>query len=506
MKTRLSLVLPLALLLPPSLPAQDAAQSVSALIAAQRTPEQLDLLLAPIALYPDALIALILPASTASADLVLASRYLAAGGDPTAVDSRAWDDSVKSLTHYASLVKWMDENLEWTQQVGEAFLAQPAEVMKSIQRLRAQARAAGTLVDSPQQLSYLEGEVIYIVPAQPDVIYVPYYDPDLVYYSRPGYYSSPYLSFGAGFPVGAWLSFNLDWGRHRLWFVERRERERYWREHHDWRRPIMPGGPGYVYDPNHRAWAPPPNVVRPRPRDPRWQQAVIIRPAPLPGSPAFARRDPQDRRPGDRPNDFSPNRRFENSGAPTASTVGLVPQPAFQNPTPVQPVGPQPATPPTAGRNLPDQTPGDRPRDFPSNRRPENLGPPGTNTVRVVPQPTFQNSPGSQPVGPQPVSPPAASPPIRSDREGRERRPRDQSSAPTLTAPAPSSQSQPMGPQPQNRSYQAPPLPSSPPPSQRISSPPPPPAAATAPAAQPAQPPARDEKSEKGRDGRTQAN
>ena len=98
-------------------------------------PEALNQLLAPIALYPDALIALILPASTVPSDLVLAARYISSNGDPAQVVNQPWDDSVKSLVRYPDVVKWMDQNLEWTTQVGEAFLDQPADVMNTIQQL-----------------------------------------------------------------------------------------------------------------------------------------------------------------------------------------------------------------------------------------------------------------------------------------------------------------------------------------------------------------------------------
>src|SRR6185312_7894233 len=116
-----------------------------------RPPEELDELFGPIALYPDALIALILPASTVPSDVVMAARYLNSNGDPTKIDDQGWDDSVVDLMHYPDLIKWLDENLSWTKQAGEAFLAQQSDVMNSIQRLRAKARAAGSLVDTPQQ-------------------------------------------------------------------------------------------------------------------------------------------------------------------------------------------------------------------------------------------------------------------------------------------------------------------------------------------------------------------
>src|SRR3954468_20689248 len=146
MKTRfLLLCLSLCMALVPHARAQDETTSP------MRSPEELDQLFGPIALYPDALIALILPASTVSSDVVMAARYLRGNGDPARVETESWDDSVKSLSHYPEVVKWMDENLAWTKQAGEAFVAQPADVMNAIQRLRTAARAAGTLVDTPQQ-------------------------------------------------------------------------------------------------------------------------------------------------------------------------------------------------------------------------------------------------------------------------------------------------------------------------------------------------------------------
>ena len=114
------------------------------------------------------LVALILPASTMPSDLVLAARYLSSNGDPAQITNQSWDDSVKSLARYPDVVKWMDQNLEWTTQVGDAFLNQPADVMNTIQQLRSQAIAAGNLVDCPQQRIVKEESCIRIVPAEPD--------------------------------------------------------------------------------------------------------------------------------------------------------------------------------------------------------------------------------------------------------------------------------------------------------------------------------------------------
>src|ERR1700690_4096869 len=112
---------------------------------------QLDQLLGPIALYPDPLIAQILPASTLPAQIVLADRYVSGGGDPNQIDQQPWDPSVQALARYTSVLKWMDENLNWTTQAGQAFLNQQSDVMNSIQRLRTSANNLGNLQTTPQQ-------------------------------------------------------------------------------------------------------------------------------------------------------------------------------------------------------------------------------------------------------------------------------------------------------------------------------------------------------------------
>src|SRR5271170_2467010 len=98
---------------------------------------QLDQLLGPIALYPDPLIAQILPASTMPTQVVLADRYISGGGDPDQIDQQPWDPSVQALARYPSVLKWMDDNLNWTTELGQTFLNQQQDVMDSIQRLRA---------------------------------------------------------------------------------------------------------------------------------------------------------------------------------------------------------------------------------------------------------------------------------------------------------------------------------------------------------------------------------
>lgn len=215
------------------------------------SPEQLDQLLGPIALYPDPLIAVILPASTAPSDIALAAGYLASGGAPAGIDAQPWDPSVRALAHYPDVLKWMNDNLDWTQGLGAAFAQQPADVMKSIQQLRVQARAAGTLVNTPQQQVVMEGEDIRIVPVQADTIYVPEYDPGIVYESPVGY-AGPFVTFGIGYPAGAWLGYECDWDDFGIWMGP-------WRSGWAYGRPWQHPGSGAN---SWRAWQPDPGRSR----------------------------------------------------------------------------------------------------------------------------------------------------------------------------------------------------------------------------------------------------
>ena len=191
--------------IPPPLPAYQALPTA-----------QLDQLLGPIALYPDPLIAEILPASTLPTQIVLADRYITGGGDPNQIDKQPWDASVQAVARYPSVLKWMDDNLNWTTQAGQAFLNQQPDVMNSIQRLRATASKLGNLQSSPQQQVIADGSDIEIIPADPQVIYVPVYQPDQVYYDSA--FGSPFMTFGIGWPIGAWLDYDCDWGNGNLIF------------------------------------------------------------------------------------------------------------------------------------------------------------------------------------------------------------------------------------------------------------------------------------------------
>jgi len=293
--------------------------------ATKLTDAQLETLLGPVALYPDALIALILPASASSSDIVLAARYLAANQDPQQLDAQAWDESVRSLARYPDVIKWLDENLAWTQQLGTAFLAQPAEVMQAVQRLRARARAAGTLIDTPQQKVITEGEVILIEPASPTVIYVPRYDPEVVYVSRPYGWTQPSLFFGLGFGVGSWLSYDCDWRTRTIVVGDwRRRPQTVWVRPAFPHRPPAPGVTVVV----GRPWQPP---AHRHPRstvivnDPR-RPVVIVNPRPYYEHP---------RRPGsDDPRRPESGPRSRSETRPTTTTV-IVNAPPTLSPPPV---------------------------------------------------------------------------------------------------------------------------------------------------------------------------
>ena len=176
--------------------------------------EQLDALLAPIALYPDALLAQVLMASTFPLQVVEAGRWIddpghkSLSGDAIAeaVESQAWDPSVKSLVPFPSVLALMNSNLDWTQQLGYAFADQQAAAMSSVQRLRFQAQTAGNLKTTEQQIVRVEKQVIFIEPAQPTVVYVPTYNPVIIYGTWPyPAYPPVYLPPPPGYVFGTAL-------------------------------------------------------------------------------------------------------------------------------------------------------------------------------------------------------------------------------------------------------------------------------------------------------------
>jgi hypothetical protein len=197
--------------------------------AAKQTPEQLQQLVAPIALYPDALVAQILAAATYPDEIGEAERWMQQHsklkGKKLAdeVDKQYWDPSVKALAQFPSVLANMDKNLAWTSSLGEAYVNQQQDVMAAVQVMRGRAQAAGNLKSTSQENVSQQGKNIIIEPAAPDVVYVPQYDPWLVYgapigvwpgwYSYPGLFlPGPGIAFGIGFGVGFFGGFGWGWG------------------------------------------------------------------------------------------------------------------------------------------------------------------------------------------------------------------------------------------------------------------------------------------------------
>src|SRR5882672_4107650 len=155
--------------------------------SAPETPEQLQQLVAPIALYPDALVAQILAASTYPAQVVEADRWMQQHsnlkGDQLAqeVNKQNWDPSVKALTQFPTVLADLDKNITWTSGLGDAYTNQQQDVMNAVQVMRQRAQQSGNLQSTPEQTVTTQGQTIVIQPANPQVVYVPEYDPWIVY-------------------------------------------------------------------------------------------------------------------------------------------------------------------------------------------------------------------------------------------------------------------------------------------------------------------------------------
>jgi len=222
--------------------------------------DQLEQLVAPIALYPDALVAQVLAASTYPSQIVEADRWLQANPGlqgqalADAADQQPWDPSIKALVQFPSVLANMDQNLSWTQSLGDAYYNQPQDVMNAIQVMREKARAAGNLNNTSQEVVETNGPEIVIAPANPEIVYVPVYDPWLVYGPSvpvwPGFVfgsvwvGRPYFGFGFGVNIGFWRGFGWGWPH---WDLNWRERRVYYD-----RAPWVPRGPAFF---NHRVYA-----------------------------------------------------------------------------------------------------------------------------------------------------------------------------------------------------------------------------------------------------------
>lgn len=281
-----ALLLSLTLVFEPAAHAQSETTSPPDNATLQAQPafsqQELDQMLAPIALYPDPLLSQILMASTYPLEVVEAARWSRANpglvGDNAvrAAQQQDWDPSVKSLLAFPQILQMMDEKLEWTERMGDAFLAQEAQVMATVQNLRHKAYDAGNLSSNEQVSVETRGQTIVIVPANPEIVYVPYYDPVVVYGSWwwpdyppiywapwPGYYYGPRyapgFAWGFGITISSGFFFGgFDWPHHRVHVVNVNNYYYHGPGRHD--RPDRPNvisSPGvWQHDPDHRRGVP----------------------------------------------------------------------------------------------------------------------------------------------------------------------------------------------------------------------------------------------------------
>jgi hypothetical protein len=216
--------------------------SAAAVQAAQLSPDELDQLVAPIALYPDALVAQIVAAASYPTEVVEAERWVQQHPElkgqalAQAVDPQSWDPSVKAVTQFPTVLATMDKNLSWTSSLGEAYVDEPQNVLDAVQVMRRRAQQAGNLTSTTQETVSDQGQTISIDPADPELVYVPEYDPWTIYgdpvtfypgwVGVPGaYYYGPGMAFGLGIGIGffgdfgwGWHHWGADWHRHDLMY------------------------------------------------------------------------------------------------------------------------------------------------------------------------------------------------------------------------------------------------------------------------------------------------
>jgi hypothetical protein len=228
------------LAVPPGLMAQEAKQPAAKQAGPAFRPEEIDQMLAPIALYPDSLLAQVLTASTYPLEIVQAARFVQQNKElkgeklMQAAKDKDWEPSVKAMLQFPDVIGMMNEKLEWTEKLGNAFLSQQKEVMSSVQRLRQKAQESGNLKTTKEQKVVVEKEtkVIIIEPASPQVVYVPAYNPVVVYgvwaypayppypVYPPGYVATAGFAFAAGVAVGAahsgYGAYGCGWGNNQV--------------------------------------------------------------------------------------------------------------------------------------------------------------------------------------------------------------------------------------------------------------------------------------------------
>ena len=394
--------------------------------------EQLDEMLAPIALYPDALLADVLTACTYPTEIAEAWQWVQnhENASDAAIESRTWEPSVKAVAHFPTVLKMLAGYPEWARTVGAAFLRQPDDVLRSIQRLRAAAVTAETLETTPQQqVVYTDNSYIEILPASPEVIYVPVYDPVLVYVRRP---SPVRIRFSVRLRTGRWLGRCVDWRRRAVcvgagWHPHWRYTHRKWHPAH--RSAVVTHGRkitrvvhkttvvGPIYQPWKR------NAAKPRPRVPATPLV------PRPGFTSVTQR---------RLIHIRPRRSSRATGGvahrppigPThtpAPKLTPIPKPAPTPPRRITVPRPTRREPPkvTTPKPTPNLTPKPKPAPKPPRRvtvpRPTRREPPKVSKPKPAPKPT----PKPAPAPPRPtVTPPPSEKPVEKPAPAQPKRKR----------------------------------------------------------------------------------
>ena len=335
--------------------------------------DELDALVAPIALYPDALLAQVIGAATFPDQVLEAEGWLKQNSSlkdnalTNAVDQKDWDPAVKALTQFPTVLDDLAKNLAWTSALGEASAMQQPDLMAAVQRMRAKAYAAGNLKSSPEIKIVQESpQVIVIQPANPQIVYVPSYNPTVIYATpvvTPGYSASTVaaasvISFGAGIAVGraisssscgwGWHSWNTSWGINSISYC----RSPYYGNPYWWggyypgyrgHYPYPPRPPYYRYPPGYRppyapGYRPPYDKPRPTP----YSGTPGTRPTTRPSNPSAGTRPttrPSNPAPGTRPTTMPANpatgTRPGSRSTPSSSELRGYPRPSTPNaPTP----------------------------------------------------------------------------------------------------------------------------------------------------------------------------
>lgn len=370
------------------------------------SPQELDQMLAPIALYPDALLSQILMAATYPLEVVKAAHWVAAQANSglsgeeavRASAQNGWEPSVNSLVAFPHLLAKMEENIDWTERLGDAFLAQQAQVMDTVQSLRRRAMAQGSLTSGDRIVVTPQAQTILIEPANPQIIYVPYYDPNVVYGTWwwanhppvywapwPGYYVPPpalpaglpgyattvttvtttstaasALIWGSAIIVGTEILFGgFDWRHHRVHAdYDRNDRRDSWHDDRHDSRPDRRSPPAanapqniWQHDPSHRRGLPyDGSSMRPLPQPMRSGSTWAAPPTPTIQTTTIVP-PRQDIRNGDIPP--NPHR---GSGAPLPMPARPAPSTVINTP-PVPPQAPVPKKAPAAAP-LPSSSPG----------------------------------------------------------------------------------------------------------------------------------------------------